>query len=313
MLLLEPQERAQIHAFIINKFRGDPALLGDALEQLRARAFGVPTLGVVPYVANLRIAEEDAVALEHEVKPEGEVEVDIAVVQLPHIANFDDFDALNAESGVRVRYVSDPQEIGNPQALILPGSKTTIADLQWLKQRGWEEAIVRLRQEGKQIVGVCGGYQMLGTDLVDPHGVEGEPGSRSCGLDLLPLETEFAREKQTHRVLLRLGGGEILSGYEIHTGITVLGQGVRRWGKIFERSGQAVDVEDGAVAEDGGVWGTYLHGLFTNHSFRRTWLQGVGWSGGGDDWAWEGEYDRLADAVEAAVGWANLAKLMGLK
>jgi len=194
MLLLEPQERAQIHAFIINKFRGDPALLGDALEQLRARAFGVPTLGVVPYVANLRIAEEDAVALEHEVKPEGEVEVDIAVVQLPHIANFDDFDALNAESGVRVRYVSDPQEIGNPQALILPGSKTTIADLQWLKQRGWEEAIVRLRQEGKQIVGVCGGYQMLGTDLVDPHGVEGEPGSRSCGLDLLPLETEFARK-----------------------------------------------------------------------------------------------------------------------
>ena len=144
MLLLEPEERRQIGGFLINRFRGDPALLGDGLEMLRERAFGVPTLGVIPFVPDVRIADEDAVALERDrcaAAPLAAGQIDVVVIHLPRIANFDEFDALDAEPGVRLRYVQRAEELGQPAAVILPGTKATMADLGWLRERGLDDAI----------------------------------------------------------------------------------------------------------------------------------------------------------------------------
>ena len=315
MLLLEPEERAQIRGFLINKFRGDPALLGDGLEMLREKAFGVETLGVVPFLPGLRIADEDAVALDHLSPDREETEVDIAVIQLPHISNFDDFNPLRAEPGVQVRYVQRREELGKPQVVILPGTKSTLADLEWLRKQGLDEVIVRAQEMGIEVVGICGGYQLLGDRLSDPEGVEGLQVSAALGLGLLPVDTRFCAGKQTHQARLRLPDGEELRGYEIHTGQTTLGEGAAPLGEIVERSGEAVQVVDGAQSVDGRVWGTYLHGLFDNDGFRKRWLQKLGWGGSGSlsREVVEAEYERLADAVEEAVNLPAIMRIMGLE
>ena len=311
MLLLEPDERAQIAAFLVNKFRGDPALLGTVLEDLRERAFGVPTLGVVPFLPDLQIADEDAVPLD-ESRSKEEASVDIAVVQVPHIANFDEFDALRWESGVRLRYVRRPDELGDAQVVVLPGTKATIPDLQWLCELGWDAAILRARQRDVNIVGICGGYQMLGGELSDPEGLEGVKGGRAEGLGLLPLHTRFAGQKQTHQVRLCLADGGELAGYEIHMGDTVVGPEAAPFAQIVERGGQSVQIADGAVSADGKVWGTYVHGLFADEVFRRRFLARLGWRERGESPAPEAEYDRLADAVEEVVDCAEVERIVGL-
>ncbi len=313
MLLLEPEERAQVRGFLMNKFRGDPSLLGDGLRMLQERAFGVPTLGVIPYLNDLWIADEDAVALERlEDKRRASGAVDIVVVYLPRIANLDEFDALAAEPGVRVRFVRRPEEVGQPQAIILPGTKATLSDLQWLRAQGLDQTLMRLRAKGTAVVGVCGGYQMLGEKLSDPAGVESPPGTEAFGLGLLPVETVFNAQKQTDRVRVRLPDGETVSGYEIHTGETRLMSGAEPLGTVIERSGRPTEEISGAREE--GVWGTYLHDIFANDAFRHRWLRSLGWKGAGEDTAAlrEAAYDRLADAVEAAVDWSRIAKIVGL-
>lgn len=324
LFLLEPHERAQIRGFLINKFRGDPALLGDATERLRERAFGVPTLGIIPYLPDLQIPDEDAVALE-EPEPAAAAApgVEIAVIHLPHIANFDEFDELAAEPGVHLRYVRHPAGLGRPHAIILPGTKVTLADLAWLRERGLDQAILTAHREGATVVGICGGYQMLGQTLADPLGIEAPAGTVAPGLGLLPVSTEFCPVKQTHQAELRLEDGQLLQGYEIHAGETTLHQ-AQPLGTLVRRSGRPVSIPDGARSPDGRVWGTYLHGIFENESFRREWLRSLGWPGpepmehtGVEEASAttarrlrEQEYDRLADAVETAVNWQAIEALI---
>ncbi|HXF63151.1 MAG TPA: cobyric acid synthase [Caldilineaceae bacterium] len=321
LLLLEPDERRQIAGFLINKFRGDPSLLGDALAQLQARAFGIPTLGIIPYIPDLRVASEDAVVLEDatdRTRPSAQTadaggEVEIAVIHLPHIANFDEFDALAAEPGVRLRYVRQAVDLGQPAAVILPGTKATLADLAWLRAQGLDRAVLAAAARGAAVVGICGGYQLLGRWLADPTGVEAEPGTSVAGLGLLPVATEFAPEKTTHRARLRLAAGGEVTGYEIHTGQTVLLDGAQPLGWLVERSGQPVTLADGAQDAGGRIWGAYLHGILEDTAFRRRWLATLGWQapaqGGALDRA--AELDRLADVVEAAVDWPQIAALIG--
>lgn len=317
MLLLEPEEREQVRGFLMNKFRGDPSLLGDGLRMLQERAFGVPTLGVIPFLNDLWVAEEDAVALERlEARRgvSGGQAVEIVVIYLPRISNLDEYDALAAEPGVRVRFVRRPEEIDQPRAIILPGTKATLSDLRWLRAQGLDQVILRLRAKGSSVVGVCGGYQMLGERLSDPSGIEEPAGTEAVGLGLLPVETVFNQKKQTDQVRIRLSEGEFLSGYEIHAGETRLMQGAEPLGVVFERGGRPADEISGAKSEDGGVWGTYLHDIFANNAFRHRWLRSLGWKGEGGDTAAlrEAAYDRLADAVEASVNWPQIARIVGL-
>ena len=291
-------------------------LLGDGLEQLKKRAYGVPTLGVIPFLEEVGIADEDAVPLEQrgraDRRPVGG-QLDVAVVHLPHVANFDEFDALDAEPGICLRYVRSAETLGSPTAVLIPGTKVTLSDLGWLRETGLDRAILAAEGGGAHVIGLCGGYQIMGEALGDPMGVEGPPGGHVRGLGLLPVSTQFMLQKQTHQSLLRLTRGEVVSGYEIHSGETAAREGAARFGEIVERNGQTVSVLDGAVAEGGRVWGTYLHGLFGNDRFRHRWMRQLGWTGPvvSTSAMREQAYDRLADAVEASVDWAAVELLIG--
>ena len=227
MELLEPSERDLVKAFVINKFRGDASLLSDGLTWLEQRT-GVPVAGVVPYFRDIHIPEEDAVPLVSAAPASAEALIDVAVVYLPHISNFDDFDPLARENGVSLRYVYSAAQLGRPDLVILPGTKTTIADLNWMEQHGIPGAIRDAHRNGSAVIGICGGYQMLGTRISDPDHVESSQ-PESTGLGLLPSTTVFAGSKETHRVrgrvlaapgLLSGAQGLPIQGYEIHMGRT---------------------------------------------------------------------------------------------
>jgi adenosylcobyric acid synthase len=304
--LLEPEDRALVRGFVINRFRGDPSLLASAIEDLEVRT-GVPVLGVIPWIDNLRVAEEDAVALE---RPEPRIEpaagdscVDIAVIRLPRIANFDDFDPLAAEPGVRLRYVARPEDLGAPRLIILPGTKATIADLQAMRSSGLAGAVLERHEAGTSLLGICGGFQMLGARISDPLGVEAPPGTAVEGLGLLPLATTFAAEKVTRRVegTVAAAGGAwagatevLVAGYEIHMGTSApLGAPVDA---LLTLDGRP----DGAVSADGTVAGCYLHGLFHNDALRHAFLAGLGQAevpARGFDR--DREFDRLAQHVRS--------------
>jgi adenosylcobyric acid synthase len=301
--LLEPEERALVRGLIVNKFRGDPTLFADGVRILEERG-GVPVLGVVPYLPALAVAEEDAVALD-EARPDPAAGIDVAVIRVPHIANFDDFDPLQVEIGVGVRYVSSAREFGAPHAVILPGTKSTIADLAWLRATGLADAVCAFAGRGGAVVGVCGGYQMLGRVICDPDGVESSV-AEVVGLGLLPVETTFVREKATYQARARVAGGpgwlgaaagQPADGYEIHMGRT---SGGSPWLEITHRNGDAVAVGDGAAGADGRVWGCYVHGFFANAGLRRAWLESLGRRPAEATPA-SNSLDRLADSVEAAL------------
>jgi adenosylcobyric acid synthase len=266
-------------------------------------------------IPDLRIAGEDAVVLET-APAGGQLDsLDIAVVHLPHIANFDEFDALAAEPGVQVRYIQDTDELASPHAIILPGTKTTLSDLRWLRARGLEVAIRNAFALGTHVVGVCGGYQMLGEVLEDPGGAESAPGDQETGLSLLPVRTVFLPGKHTYQSQLRLPGGITVSGYEIHAGETTRLEGADLLGEIIRRNGEDVSLEEGAVANQGRVWGCYLHGIFENDAFRQTWLVSLGWRMPDTIHSAamrEAEYERLADIVEASVDWLRIEAIIGL-
>jgi len=295
--LLEPAEKALVKGLVVNKFRGDPALFADGVQILAERG-GVPVLGVLPYLHDLAIPEEDAVAIEPQnLKQKAAGSLDIAIIRLPRIANFDDFDPLRQEVGVR--YVDSVAALGTPDAVILPGTKSTIADLLWLQASGLAAAILELAVQGVAVVGICGGYQMLGQMVYDPQHVESEQES-AAGLGLLPVQTTFGGDKSTHQVLARVIGGEgwlqtlqgqSISGYEIHMG--------RTWGADHWLEIPARGVLDGG--QQGAVWGCYLHGVFANHNLRRAWLGSLGWGGAGNQFDLTAAFDRLADAVETAL------------
>lgn len=275
--LLAPDERSLVRGLLVNKFRGDQRLFADGIRILEQRG-GVPVLGVIPYLHDLRLPDEDAVVLESTTPTQTvAASLEIAVIRLPRIANFDDFDPLSRELGIRVRYIDSPSHLGRPHAVILPGTKSTLADLQWLRERGLAEAIIHLAAQGTSVVGICGGYQMLGRTIRDPERVESDVPEAS-GLNLLPLVTTFAGHKATHRVRARIVAvhgwmaelaDTLLGGYEIHLGQTPTDS---PWLKIVDRGGTSCCIPDGSTSADGRVWGCYLHGLFANDDFRRAWL-----------------------------------------
>jgi len=274
--LLAPDERERIAGFVINKFRGDPRLLDSGLDFLTART-GKPVLGVVPYVTRLRIADEDSVSLEDRAgrRRAGPGELDIAVVRLPRISNYDDVEALEHEPGVVVRFADRPAEVRGADLVILPGSKSTASDLAWLRASGIAAVVAERALEGDPVLGICGGCQMLGQTLEDPYAIESsEP--RVPGLGLLPLRTRFAREKTTAQVRARvrdasflgLGGDQELAGYEIHMGLLEHVAGAGAPFTITLRNGRPELASDGAVDASGAVVGTMLHGLFENATLR---------------------------------------------
>lgn len=316
--LLEPEERSLVRGFIVNRFRGDISLFEDGIQILEQKG-EVPVLGVIPYLRGLSLPDEDAVSVEtaaYAAQPASPVQTDIAVLALPRISNFDDFDPLRAEPDVHIRHVDSPAHLGKPHAIIIPGTKSTLADLNWLRQTGLAEALIRFAQNDGTVVGICGGYQMLGQVIRDPFHVE-SPSSMAEGLGLLPVKTSFAREKSTHQVRAKILNsppfsqiaGSLIEGYEIHAGRT---EGQAHWLEIVSRNGDPVKVPDGSVSSNGKVWGCYLHGLFHNDSFRHQWLKSLGWQGADASHSsrLEESLERLADAVEGALDMSALDRII---
>ncbi len=320
--LLPPEEQELLQGFIVNKFRGDMTLFEDGIQMIEERS-NIPVVGVVPYLHNLHIPEEDAVALENltPVPARGEAGIDIAVIHLPRIANFDDFDPLLAEPGVRLRYVHSLDQFGQPDAVIIPGTKSTVGDLDWLRARGLAEAIQTYTEGGGAVVGICGGYQMLGRAIHDPAQIESRQ-RHSAGLGLLPIETTFTGEKATYRARAKIAKtappswlcairGQEIEGYEIHMGRTT---GESHWLAVTQRNEQVVEVSDGAVSADGRLWGCYIHGLFGNENLRRAWLTSLGWNPPAgstppsDPFAASLTY--LTDTVESVLDMAYIEQLL---
>ncbi|SDE84814.1 cobyric acid synthase [Sporomusa acidovorans] len=281
--LLEPDERDLVKGIIINKFRGDISLLKPALDFLEAKT-GKPVIGVVPHLDKLGIDDEDSVSLEEKEQPaKKEGELDIAVLRLPKISNFTDFDALANESDVRLRYVRKGEALGNPDLIILPGSKNTTEDLLYLRENGYEREIIKRVKSGTPVVGICGGYQMLGREVQDPDHTESDL-DEVMGLGLIDSITVFAANKVTHQVkavavnhkFLGINySGDNLTGYEIHMGCTQFLSPVDPAFTIDTRSGKQVQMPDGAVTADGLVMGTYMHGIFDNDAYRRAVLDAL--------------------------------------
>jgi adenosylcobyric acid synthase len=278
MELLEPDERKLVAAFLINKFRGDPGLLTSGLEFLLQRT-GVPVMGVVPYVPDLRIPDEDSVSLDSRARRRARRPgaLDIAVLRLPRISNYDDVEALEHEAETVVRFVGAPEEAGEADLVIVPGSKCTVSDLAWLRERGLAHLLLERARAGRPVLGICGGCQMLGLRIEDPLAVE-SPEAAAEGLGLLPLLTRFGREKRTAQVRAEvlspsfLGApgfaGVPLSGYEIHMGmVEAVGEAAAPF-RVVERNGAPASGGDGAIGWGGAVVGTMLHGLLENAAVR---------------------------------------------
>jgi len=322
LALLDPPDRARVGGLIVNRFRGDETVLAPGLAELSARS-GVPVLGVVPYLESRLLPSEDSLDLDDRSRWGAPGTIDIAVVRLPLISNFDDFEPLAAEPGVHVRFVHGADEVHGADVIVLPGSKSTVSDLRWLVASGLAQAIQRAAAEGRPVIGVCGGYQMLGEAVHDPDRVESDA-VRTKALGLLPVVTTFAPGKTTVRVRARVGeasgpfsraaGSEVVA-YEIHSGRTSPSSPTPF--TIVERGGGPVRDADGAVSSTGAVVGTYLHGLFANDSLRRALLEFLAERKGiAVDPRWGtpagDRYDRLADAVARAVDVAAVAKLARL-
>ncbi len=324
MALLEPDERALVKGHVINKFRGDPSLLAPGLEFLEERT-GVPVAGVIPFYTGIHVPEEDSLGLTPENGEDDGEDLDVAVIRLPHVANFDDFDPLRHEPGVRVRYVGRTDELEDPDLVVLPGSKTTVADLDWLRATGLAERVVALRRGGTPVVGICAGYQMLGAALLDPDGVE-SPRAETPGLGVLRGSTTFLPHKSTHQVRGRVAGARGLLGgcaeaevtaYEIHMGVTSSAGHAQPF-VVESRSGREVDEPDGALDDDGLTLGTYLHGLFHNRAVRRSILEcasrrrGVALPASTEDVDPNAEYDKLAALVREHLDMELVYRATGL-
>ncbi len=330
VLLLEPEEQDRIIGLIINKFRGDPDILKPGLAMLEEKV-GKPVLGVVPY-ANVKIEEEDSLAEELSVT-DRHAPIDIAVIRLPKISNFTDFEMLSQEEMISVRYVTDTAKLGHPDCVILPGTKSTISDLLWLRESGLEALILHLHDNGTPVIGICGGYQMLGKTVSDPHGMEG--GGIVRGMHLLPVNTVFTESKTMRQSAGRTVLGQIpelsgvrVSGYEVHMGVTTLDEstgvsdaesflnlgtvnqadavegGEQEKATLTSSTDRSAHRKENAFREEkvhsdgfvsGHVLGTYLHGLFDEAEFRGAFLR---WLAGKKGISVEGGAESYRDFKE---------------
>lgn len=326
VMLLPEADRQRIKGLIINKFRGDEAILEPGIRMIEEK-LGMPVLGVLPY-AQINIEDEDSLSERFSRRQVKESAVRVEVVYLPRVSNFTDFNALETQEDVDLRYVMRGEALGEPDVVIIPGSKNTIEDMVYLRNSGLAEQIVKAHRRGARVVGICGGYQMLGKVIRDPHGTESSVAEIS-GLGLLDVETVFEPEKMTTQVSAEwlAGNGvadiaalsEPLTGYEIHMGRTVLGASAKPLLQLTQRLGEAADDTDGAVSPDGRVFGSYIHGIFDNRSFTRGLINGVRQSKGlqtleGDVMDFrafkEQEYDKLADMMSSHLDLSVIEALL---
>lgn len=329
--LINQSDRERVAGVIINKFRGDLSLFQPAIDFLEQKT-GKLVFGVVPYYQDFRIQEEDTI-------PEGRYgaddvpgpeKVEIAVIRLPHISNFTDFDPLEDEPDVRLRYAGQGSRLDNFDLIILPGSKNTIEDLAFLRQEGLVDRVIARARAGTPVIGICGGFQMLGRELNDPFYTESRI-SRIEGLGLLDTVTTFEPEKITSQVEAEvIGSGIFLSGaagcritgYEIHMGRTELAPGTNPAFNILVQSGKNVHFSDGAVSEDGRVFGTYIHGVFDHDVFRRHIInvlrrrKGIGLPAEGGTVSASGQrqrdFDKLAALVRSSLDMEKVYRLLNL-
>ena len=275
--LLEEDEKAMVKGLIINKFRGDKTILDPGVEMLEERS-RIPVVGVAPYL-DIQLEDEDSLTERFDRKQEAGV-IDIAVIRTPRISNFTDFNPFESIPGVSLRYVKHPRDLHSPDMIILPGTKNTMGDLIWMRESGMEAAVLKEASRGKLIFGVCGGYQMLGETLSDPHGVEN--GGSMKGMGLLPMETVFAEKKTRTRVqghfeelsgvFAPLSGAEV-EGYEIHMGESILKENAGTVTRITD-SVSGEKKEEGAFS--GNVCGTYIHGIFDKEASAEAMIRVIG-------------------------------------
>jgi adenosylcobyric acid synthase len=323
--LLDPDERALVRGFIVNKFRGDPALLLPGIRMIEDR-IGIPCFGVVPYLHSLGLEEEDGVGMERVPRARSWSDsqaatrrLRVGVIAFPHLSNFTDFDALAAEPSVHLAYARRPEDLALADVVVLPGTKQTLDDLGWLRETGLADAILRRLGDGAAVIGVCGGMQMLGRSVEDAAGVESSLGA-AAGLGVLPIRTELGGDKVTGLARGRLRStGAAIRGYEIHLGETRYEDGAHPLAEIV-RSGEETPMPDGAVARDGRAWGTYLHGIFDDDAFRHDLLRGLREQSGlapTADYAnvaaeRGARLDRLAKEVRDALDMPQLHRLLEL-
>ncbi|MBU1924898.1 MAG: cobyric acid synthase [Candidatus Omnitrophica bacterium] len=323
MELLTKEERKMVKGFIINKFRGDKRLLRPGIDFLEKKT-GKKVLGVIPYFKDIKIPEEDSVPLEKRAaaarkqRASRRKVIDIAIISLPHISNFTDFDALENEPDVRLRYVSALDEPGHPDVIIIPGSKSTIFDLNYLRKSGLAQKIRQAFEHNPrlELIGLCGGYQMLGECIYDRGRTEaGQKETKALGF--LPVVTAFEKGKILCRVKAKeISSGSYVRGYEIHHGRTRLLGGCKPIFKIIERQGKKAADTDGASLENSRVWGAYLHGVFDEHNFRRSFLNRLrrkkGWAPLTITAAFnlDKEFDKLAQLFRENMDMALLYKIM---
>ncbi len=300
--LLSPSEQNRVVGFVINRFRGDISLLESGLTWLEERT-GKPVLGVLPYLHGLMLDAEDAIA-SAAVDGKKAPKLKVIAPAYPRTSNHNDLDPLRLHPEVDFRWIGPGEALPAADLIVLPGSKAVRADLDWLRGQGWDQAIARHLRYGGKLIGLCGGYQMLGRTIHDPLGLEGLGGS-TPGLGFLDVETTLESEKQLRNVSghLVLNGQPAMTGYEIHLGVT-------RGDGLLRPAVQLADGHnDGAISVDGQILGTYCHGLFDHPQALSALL---GWAGAGEvesvDFAArrEADLDRLADSVEAALRWDKL-------
>jgi adenosylcobyric acid synthase len=288
-VVIAPEDAALICGFIVNKFRGDPALFADGMARITTLT-GWQALGLVPYFAEARLLPaEDALALDAAQPAKTNGRVRIAVPILPHIANFDDLDPLDAEPAVDLVRVRPGTALpGDADLVLLPGSKATIADLAALRAIGFDIDIAAHLRRGGKVLGLCGGYQMLGRTIADPNGIEGAAGSVE-GLGLIDVETTLSDEKRLKPVSGLTSDGVPFSGYEMHMGVTEGADRARPFARLADGS------PEGAISADGQVTGTYVHGLFADDQQRAAWL--APFAGGATNVAYEALIERTLDAL----------------
>ncbi|MDP3482889.1 MAG: cobyric acid synthase, partial [Sulfuricella sp.] len=302
--LLSVSERERVRGFVINRFRGDIGLLQSGLDWLERRT-GKPVLGVLPYLHGLHLEAEDGLGkLSFEAQTAHPLRV--VVPLLPRISNHTDFDPLRLHPDVDLRFVAAGESMPPADLIILPGSKNVRGDLAWLRENGWEEAVHRHLRYGGRLIGICGGFQMLGQRIRDPLGLEAGAGE-SAGLGLLEMETELKQEKQLHRVRGKLVLADApVSGYEIHAGVSV-GPALSRPAARLENG------DDGAISADGRILGTYVHGLFDRKEACDALLRWAGLEAPATldyEALREAGIERMADAVEQHLDWRKLDRII---
>jgi adenosylcobyric acid synthase len=310
---LEAHQRERVKGFIVNRFRGDIALFAEGVGWIEQRT-GKPVFGVLPWFDHIRIESEDSVVIESPRKvpaPPAAGRPAVAVIRLPHISNFTDFEPLSGIPDVQVHFLEQPQDVSGFRAIVLPGSKNTRQDLEWLNTSGWTQIIRAYHAGGGHVLGICGGYQMLGRRVHDPDGHEGRAGSTE-GLHFLPVDTVLRAPKTTTRTRFSWAESQG-TGYEIHMGQT-LRQGGEPLFRVLERNGLAASDEEGCVGSGGRVMGTYMHGMFDSPSITRRWLRAIGVETAqaptlGGLAARDREYETLADHFETHVNVEAIVQL----